>query len=81
MYTPDARQQWVGWHSRIVGERGWTGTYWEGDMDVFLRGRHGRIKGVKDVLRREVWCIVRGGQGRIFLDGGTGAYLGGGGGS
>ena len=63
MYTPDARQQWVGWHSRIVGERGWTGTYWEGYMDVFFGGGHGRIKGVKDVLRREVWCIVRGGQG------------------
>ena len=36
----------------------------------FFRGGHGRIKGVKDVLRREVWCIVRGGQGRIFWMGG-----------
>ena len=57
MYTPDARQQWVGWHSRIVGKRGWTGTFLEGGIDV---------------LRREVWCIVRGGSGADFLDGGQG---------
>ena len=25
VYTPDARQQWVGWHSRIVGN----GAQWE----------------------------------------------------
>ena len=38
MYTPDARQQWVGWHSRIVGERGWTGAYWEGGHGRFFLG-------------------------------------------
>ena len=72
MYTPDARQQWVGWHSRIVGERGWTGTYWEGGHGRFFRGGHGRIKGVKDVLRREVWCIVGGVRGGFFWMGGQG---------
>ena len=32
-----------------------------------LGGGHGRIKGFKDVLRREVWCIVGGGSGADCL--------------
>ena len=47
-----------------------------------LGGGHGRIKGFKDVLRREVWCIVGGGgQERIVWVGGDRGISRGAGGS
>ena len=46
----------------------------------FFLGGHGRIKGFKDVLRREVWCIVGGGQERIVWVGGDRGISRGGGG-
>ena len=43
MYTPDARQQWVGWHSRIVGE-GVDRDVLGGGTWTFFLGGDGRIK-------------------------------------
>ena len=50
MYTPDARQQWVGWHSRIVGKRGGAGAYlggvmmYSGGSECILKGKCSRLE-------------------------------------